>query len=62
MLHLIGIGIAVFVGIVLLSWFQAARPDEPKIRADEDRRYVTLTDLLHMWLDRRKRRKAARKP
>jgi hypothetical protein len=60
MFHLIGIGIAIFVGIVLLSWFQAARPDEPKIR--ENMRYLTLTDALHMWLDRRKRRKAARKP
>jgi hypothetical protein len=60
MLHLAGIALALFVGIVLLAWLQAARPDEPKIR--ENMYYATWTDLIHIWLDRRKRRKAARKP
>jgi hypothetical protein len=56
MLHLAGMAIAVFVGIVLLSSIQAARPDEPKIR--ENMYYATWTDLIHMWLDRRRRKKA----
>jgi hypothetical protein len=59
MLHILGIGLAIFVGIVLLSWFQAARPDETMQRAD--RHFVTLTDALHMWIDRRRRRKTTRK-
>ena len=59
MLHIIGIGIAVYAAIVLLSWFQAARRDETLERGD--RQWVTVTDLIHMWLDRRRRRKAARK-
>jgi hypothetical protein len=55
MLHLAGIALAVFVGIVLLAWLQAARPDEPKIR--ENMYYATWTDLIHIWLDKRRRKR-----
>jgi hypothetical protein len=47
MFHFLGIIIAVYAGIVLLSWFQAARPDHP---AAQGRRIgvVTWADLVAM--------------
>ena len=51
MFHILGIIIAVYVGIVLLSWFQAARPDHP---AAQGRRIgvVTWADLVAMLVRR----------
>ena len=51
MFHILGIIIAVYVGIVLLSWVQAARPDHP---AAQGRRIgvVTWADLVAMLVRR----------
>lgn len=51
MFHILGIIMAVYVGIVLLSWFQAARPDHP---AAQGRRIgvVTWADLVAMLVRR----------